>query len=115
MEKKMKHTKRSLLALACLLAVSVASAQSPYIHRVYDYRPAPGQFVNELLEYKRGDTQADMIRKVEEYIAGEHHNEGMVSLGGYGGYLAVNTASPGPYATTASPITAPDERFCKKT
>jgi uncharacterized protein YjdB len=54
---------------------------------VYEFRPAPGQFVNELPEYAPGDTQADMIRKVEAYIAGEHHNEGMVSLGGYGGYL----------------------------
>jgi uncharacterized protein YjdB len=62
-------------------------AQSPYINKVYDYRPAPEQFVNEMPEYSLGDTQADMNRKVEENIAGMHHNEGMITLGGYGGYV----------------------------
>jgi uncharacterized protein YjdB len=65
----------------------IAQAQSPYIHKVFDYMPAPGQFVNELPAYEPGDTQDDMNRKVEEYIAGAHHNEGMISLGGYGGYV----------------------------
>jgi uncharacterized protein YjdB len=63
------------------------SAQSPYIHRVYDYMPAPGQFVNDMPYYEPGDTQEDMNRKAEEEIAGVHHDEGMVSLGGYGGYI----------------------------
>lgn len=62
-------------------------AQSPYIHKVYDYMPAPGQFVNTMPEYAPGDTQADMNRKVEELIAGTHHNESMITLGGYGGYV----------------------------
>jgi uncharacterized protein YjdB len=62
-------------------------AQSPYIHKVYDYVPAPGQFVNEMPAYRTGDTQTDMNRKVEELIAGTHHNEGAVTLGGYGGYV----------------------------
>jgi hypothetical protein len=63
------------------------TAQSPYINKVYDYVPAPGQFVNELPEYKPGDAQADMNRKVEEEIAGANHNRGMITLGGYGGYI----------------------------
>jgi hypothetical protein len=76
----------AVLAVLCVTAIP-AAAQSPYIHRVYDFRPAPGQFVNTMPEYEPGDTQEDMNRKVEETIAGEHHNEGLISLGGYGGYV----------------------------
>ena len=79
----MKH----IIYITMLAASYMAHAQSPYIHRVYDYMPAPGQFVNEMPEYTEGDTQQDMNRKAEEYIAGAHHNEGMITLGGYGGYV----------------------------
>jgi hypothetical protein len=60
-------------------------AQSPYIHKVFDFRPAPGQFVNTLPMYDEGDTKENMILKVEEAIAG--NNQGVVSLGAYGGYI----------------------------
>lgn len=58
---------------------------SPYITRVYDYRPAPGQFVNEMPKYEEGDTYADILRKTEESISGT--NDVMISLGGFGGYV----------------------------
>lgn len=58
---------------------------SPYIASVTDYRPAPGQFVNELPEYSEGDTQADMNRKALESIG--NNARGMITLGGYGGYV----------------------------
>jgi uncharacterized protein YjdB len=73
-----------IFAVICLPS---RAQQSPYIHKVYDYRPAPGQFVNKLPEYAPDDTQAEMNRKVEELIAGVYHNEGMITLGGYGGYV----------------------------
>lgn len=68
---------------------------SPYISRVYEYCPAPGQFVNLLPPYEEGDTEADMRRKAEAYISGkwdedseaDEETKGIVSLGGYGGYL----------------------------
>ncbi|OAV72339.1 Kappa-carrageenase precursor [Bacteroidales bacterium Barb6] len=78
---------KKLLLLMVLCLTMQAHAQSPYIHKVYEFRPAPGQFTNDLPEYEPGDTQADMNHKVEEYIAGENHNTGMISLGGYGGYV----------------------------
>lgn len=59
---------------------------SPYIAKVYDYSPAPGQFVNELPEYKSGDTKADMIKKAEAYLVGKK-NGGLLHLGGFGGYV----------------------------
>lgn len=58
---------------------------SPYISKVYEYRPAPGQFVNELPLYEAGDTEESMRKKVEENISGT--NDVLISLGGYGGYV----------------------------
>ena len=58
---------------------------SPYISRVYEYRPAPGQFVNEMPKYEKGDTYADILKKCEESISGT--NDIMITLGGYGGYV----------------------------
>lgn len=46
-----------------------------------------GQFVNELPEYEEGDTQETMNRKALEAIG--NNNQGMVSLGGFGGYIVV--------------------------
>lgn len=60
---------------------------SPYVTQVFDYRPAVGQFVNELPEYEEGDTQETMNRKALEAIG--NNNLGMVSLGGFGGYIIV--------------------------
>ncbi len=58
---------------------------SPYISRVYEYCPAPGQFVNEMPPYEPGDTYADMLRKAQECISGT--NDIMITLGAYGGYV----------------------------
>ncbi len=60
---------------------------TPYVTQVFDYRPAVGQFVNELPEYEEGDTQETMNRKALEAIG--NNNQGMVSLGGFGGYIVV--------------------------
>ncbi|MDE6512999.1 MAG: cell surface protein [Muribaculaceae bacterium] len=58
---------------------------SPYISRVYEYCPAPGQFVNEMPKYEPGDTYADILKKCEESISGT--NDVMITLGAYGGYV----------------------------
>lgn len=58
---------------------------SPYISRVYEYCPAPGQFINEMPLYEDGDTYAGMVAKAEDCISGT--NDVMISLGGYGGYV----------------------------
>ncbi len=58
---------------------------SPYISRVYEYRPAPGQFVNEMPRYEEGDTYETILQKAEESIS--ETNDTMITLGGYGGYV----------------------------
>ncbi len=58
---------------------------SPYISKVYEYCPAPGQFVNEMPRYEDGDTYETILQKVEESISGT--NDIMITLGAYGGYV----------------------------
>lgn len=58
---------------------------NPYIARVYEYCPAPGQFVNEMPKHEPGDTYTDMLKKCEESISGT--NDVLITLGGYGGYV----------------------------
>lgn len=58
---------------------------SKYISSVFDFRPATGQFINEIPEYVNGNTDADMIKKAKESLVGE--NSTMITLGGFGGYV----------------------------
>ena len=58
---------------------------SAYIAAVDEYVPAPGQFVNKHPLYTDGDDATAMVQKCTEAIA--NNNGGMVSLGGYGGYI----------------------------
>ncbi len=67
-------------------------SQSPYISKVYDFLPAPGQFVNKLPKYEEGDTHEDMIAKVEECIVGD--KKILISLGSYGGYVVFGFDHP---------------------
>ena len=49
--------KSLLLALAISASMAAGADNSPYIARVYDFLPAPGQFVNVFPAYKPGYTQ----------------------------------------------------------
>ena len=77
------------IVMSCSREETPAYTNNPsaYITSVLEYRPAPGQFVNQLPQYNEGDTQDDMNRKVLESIG--NNNKGTVSLGGYGGYVIV--------------------------
>ena len=89
----------SLLSmLSFFLLPSSVSAQrmddvaehSKYIQAVDEYRPAPGQYVNDIPEYEEGDTEADMIRKCNESVAGRSildPDAHLIALGGWGGYI----------------------------
>ena len=56
---------------------------SPYTAKVYEYRPAPGQFVNTMPIYEKGDDEEKMRQKAEDDLT----NDVMISLGSYGGYV----------------------------
>lgn len=94
------HTQTLRPAVLLLLAVATLACSSddepqtppsgeptPYVTRVVEFCPAPGQFVNQLPEYREGDTPEDMNRKALEAIG--NNRRGMVSLGGFGGYIVV--------------------------
>ena len=61
------------------------SEHSKYIQAVDEYRPAPGQYINDMPEYETGDTEATMIQKCTEQLA--NNNRGFVGLGAFGGYV----------------------------
>lgn len=77
--------KKLLFIFTIVFFTTKSIAQSPYINKVYDFLPAPGQFTNSLPSYVSGNTKADIIKKAQDAIA--YDNEGMVSLGAYGGYI----------------------------
>lgn len=82
----------SMLTIACSDTNEPEVPQQPikktaYITRVLDFRPAPGQYINEMPIYEEGDTQETMNQKVLDAIGA--NRRGLVSLGGFGGYVVV--------------------------
>ena len=75
------------------VSICAAAQNSPYISKVYDFLPAPGQFVNELPEYMDGDSHEAILAKVEEQICGDK-DPGMISLGAFGGYVVFGFDHP---------------------
>ncbi len=69
--------------------VLLCSAQTQII-KVYEYKPAPGQFVNTLPEYEEGDTEEDMCRKCEISLEGDE----LIHLGAFGGYITLGFDHP---------------------
>lgn len=89
------NTKQCFISAIVSMAsvISIFAQNSPYIHKVYEYNPAPGQFVNVVPEYEDGDTAADMLSKAEEQLVGAA-SYGMVSLGAFGGYIVFGFDHP---------------------
>ncbi|MEF9923126.1 MAG: PKD domain-containing protein [Muribaculaceae bacterium] len=58
--------------------------------KVLEYNPAPGQFVNELPEYEVGNTNADMLHKVELSL----NNNTLITLGSLGGSITMKLVKP---------------------
>ncbi len=92
-----------LMAIVCGLSLGTNADNSPYMAKVYDFQPAPGQFVNILPEYLPGNTKENMIAKVEQRLVKYFDDEDsvwvynpkqMISLGGYGGYIVFGFDHP---------------------
>ena len=84
-----KHIVPALLGLGAL----TCAANSPYISKVYEYQPAPGQFVNELPEFESGDTPETILAKAGEQLIGSK-TPGMITLGAFGGYVVFGFDHP---------------------
>ncbi|MDR2125564.1 MAG: hypothetical protein LBP63_01870 [Prevotellaceae bacterium] len=83
------------LLIICLLLASCSKDEtiiqpvptySPYSNKVYEYKPAPGQFINgSSLEFENVTTEAAAIEYAEQRLK----NSKYVSLGAFGGYIVV--------------------------
>lgn len=65
---------------------------SPYSNRVIEYIPAPGQFINNsMMGFSESEStpQAALAYAERRLHSTEKGERGMVSLGGFGGYLVV--------------------------
>jgi len=85
--------KSLLIALTATMAMAASADNSPYIAHVYDYLPAPAQFVNQSPAYNSGDTQDSINAKVAASLCGKT-NGGPISLGSYGGYIVFGFDHP---------------------
>ncbi len=65
----------------------IPEGATAYVTKVFDFVPAIGQFTNALPVYEEGDTQETMNEKVLAAIG--YNKKGMISLGGFGGYVVV--------------------------
>lgn len=89
--------KKKIAAGVAVMTALGAAAVSPYIARVHDYCPAPGQFINELPIVEDGMGRAEVLAEVEANIAGAATGEarpGMISLGAFGGYVTFSFDHP---------------------
>ena len=72
--------------------LSIVLVVSPYLARVYEYMPAPGQFTNVLPAATENDTPETMAAKAEAAIADNAGNT--VCLGAWGGYIVFGFDHP---------------------
>ncbi len=87
--------KTVITAIAAMLALSMSAQNKKYITQIYDFVPAPGQFVNSIPKAEAGDTKATVLERVADAICGYYDEEdeeeviaqSMISLGSYGGYV----------------------------
>ncbi|MDE5930283.1 MAG: PKD domain-containing protein [Muribaculaceae bacterium] len=85
---------RKLFVASAVLSTALAlNAGNPYISRVFEYVPAPGQFINTVPEYSDGDSYADILNRANEQLCGEAR-PGMICLGAFGGYVVFGFDHP---------------------
>ena len=64
------NMKKILLFTLLIVAMHALADNKPYITRVYDFVPAPGQFVNMSPKWNTGDTREQVLARVEQAICG---------------------------------------------
>jgi len=94
-----------IMVLLSVMTALTVWANHPWLTRVYEYRPAPGQFVNTLPVARVGEPVDSVLARCSYSVCGridtltqKIHGQivtridtvwagGMVTLGGYGGYI----------------------------
>jgi len=98
--------------ILCAAAALTAAANHPWLTRVYDFQPAPGQFINTLPTCYEGEPKDSVLARCAANICGYADtttttlrgetytrvdtvwSASMISLGGYGGYVIVGFDHP---------------------
>ena len=104
--------RKYLLVLVVIMSAFTVWANHPWLTRVYEYRPAPGQFINTMPVARIGEPLDSVLARCHASICGRvdtitqtFHGElitridtvwaeSMISLGGYGGYVIVGFDHP---------------------
>lgn len=108
----MNRKKTILLAVLAFVTALSVWGNHPWLTRVYEYRPAPGQFINTMPIARIGEPVDSVLARCHTSICGRVDTttmtihgelitridtvwaESMVSLGGYGGYVIVGFDHP---------------------
>ena len=108
----MKELRNIAVTLMLLVTAVAMWANHPWLTRVYEYRPAPGQFINTMPIARVGEPVDSVLSRCRAAICGyidtvttTFHGqtitridtvwaESMISLGGYGGYVIVGFDHP---------------------
>ena len=105
--------KKLFFLLVTLAAIAAQGQNKPYITRVYDFMPAPGQFVNSSPSFAAGESREAVMARVEKAICGLDSirrmekldgtviidtltivKPGLISLGSFGGYVVFGFDHP---------------------
>lgn len=94
--------RKSILLLLIMMAVfSVKAENKPYITKIYDFMPAPGQFINNIPYVEEPVSKDSILTLVAECICGYEKSNGkivvadaMISLGSFGGYVVFGFDHP---------------------
>lgn len=87
----------SLFAAFAASALCAAAGPDGYIAKVYEFMPAPGQFVHDIPEVGYVASAEEALAAASEQLvgsAGYGDGSGMVSLGGFGGYIVFGFGEP---------------------
>lgn len=85
--------KNYFIAAFCAFSALSAGANSPFISEVFDYVPAPGQFIHLIPEVTDGMSREQVLEAAARQLVGDER-PGMVSLGAFGGYIVFGFDHP---------------------
>lgn len=85
--------KNYFVAAFCAFSALSAGAHSPFISEVFDYVPAPGQFIHLIPEVTDDMSREQVLEAASRQLVGDER-PGMVSLGAFGGYIVFGFDHP---------------------
>ena len=102
-----------IACFAFLMAASLQAQNKSYITSIFDYLPAPGQFINTMPVYNQGEPKDSVMARVAQALCGQtiideyeapdgtlvsdttiKISNGTISLGSFGGYVVFGFDHP---------------------